>query len=932
MVSGGDGSFTYAWNDGPTTRDRSDLSAGIYSVEVTSCDGAETQTETVIVGEPDPLDLGATVMSPACNEESTGAIDLNPTGGNAPYEYNWAGVGVMQGIQDQSGLQAGTYTVVVTDAMGCSASRTFELEDFEVLIVNATPTQPAPGMMDGSIDLEVSGGLSPYSFAWTGPGVDPAMEDQADLGAGEYTVTVTDAAGCALTRTFTLEEGAPSLSATITPTCLNSADGAIDLSVIGGTPPYTYSWTSGLPAQQDQVELTTGSYTVIVTDAADRSSTLSIFVPALSPISLEATITPSTGLPDGAIDLSLMGGTGGAVTYQWSTGATSQDINMLVPGQYTVVVTDLNNGCTYEGVYDVTVDAQALVVETNVTDVQCNSANGGSCDGTFRLNIVQAIYPVTVVFTGGAAVGLPTSQTFTAPTDETYVDLCPGSFTVMATDAVGATYNEPIEIEEPEQLIISEATIIPVVGSGTATGGVNITVDGGTPPYSFQWSDGSTTEDLADVLIGDYTVTITDANDCQLISPEFVVGQFRIERADIIDVECSGDTNGSIDITPVGAEGPLTYSWSNGATTEDLENISAGEYTITILDEASGTRLMETYLVDAQSFVMATVQVVSDYNGAQISCPEASDGEATAGSGMAVGDVTFSWSNGATGQRIDGLAAGDYTVTVTDGLECSNTAEFSVVAPPEIDANLIANDVGCAGEENGRIVVQPLGGTLTATSGYSYLWSTGDMTQSIGTLSAGSYSVTVMDANNCERDFTAGITEPTPIEVDFEVEPAATIGSGEITLLPSGGTPPYSFQWEGRDDTTRVLSNLTFGRYVVSVTDANNCEPVVLEIDVKSSNFECLLSSKVLTPGDADGLNDVFLINCIQDFPDNSLEVFNRWGQLVYERIGYDNVDDPFDGRIDGDLLPEGGYFYVLRYRDPNGDQQLLKGSLNLIL
>ena len=931
-VSGGDGTFTFTWDDGSNSEDRTNLAAGSYGVTVTSCGGSETASTTIIVGQPDAVSATGTTVNPTCNGAATGAIDLSPQGGTAPYQYAWTGPGVDPDAQDQTGLGAGTYEVTVTDANMCTGTASFVLSQPDAIAIASSVTQPSGGLANGAIDISVSGGTAPYSYAWTGPDVQATAEDQTGLAPGAYTLTVTDANDCTATSSFTLTEGAPSLSISSMASCLNSNTGSIDLTVSGGTAPFSYDWDNGLPDQEDQSNVGPGTYTVVVTDANGLSATTNVTVGTLPVVNLTADITDTQGNSDGAIDLSVSGGSGAGYTFSWSTGATTEDISGLDEGQYTVTVTDIGNGCTYVGTYDVGVDAQAPQVVTTATGASCNSANGGVCDGSFRLQLISAAYPATVTFVGGPAVGLPATQTFTGPADETYTGLCPGTFDVELVDRLNTTFSETgIVIAEPTAIEITSAVIRPVTGTGTATGGVNITVTGGTPPYNFAWSSGSTNEDLAGVPVGSYRVTITDQNGCVLTSSDYVIQQLAVSSAVIDSVFCGNDSNGAIDIEVTGADGPFSYSWSNGATTQDLTNVPGGSYTVVITDDATGASITESYVVGARSSIEVTAQVAFGFNGEAVSCVGAADGSAFTNVTGAEGDVTYSWSNGATGPQVNGLAAGAYTVTATDELGCSSSFTVTLNEPTPITATLNVDDIRCpGGQESGRITVIASGGTLV--DGYDYSWSNGIIgVPTVAGLAAGSYTVTVQDDNGCIEEFTAGVAEPDPLTVDFDVTDADDGLPGSIELFPMGGTSPYSFDWEGRSETTALLENLPFGEYTVTVTDANNCEPVSLTIRVNNTRFECFQASDVLTPGTTPGLNDLFKISCIEDFPDNSVEVYNRWGQQVYEASGYDNESVVFDGFNDGRALTEGGYFYVLRYRDTNGDQQLLKGSLNIL-
>ena len=929
-VSGGDGTdYSYQWADGPTTRDRTGLAAGTYEVTVTSCMGAETKILAIIVGQPDPLVVNDTVTDVACNGEATGIIDITPVGGTPDYSYQWTGPGVMPGFQDQENIIAGTYTVRVTDARGCFVDRTFAVAENPAIVVASDVTQPtAGGAADGAIDLTVSGGVGSFTFAWTGPGVDASAEDQTGLAAGNYDVVVTDGAGCTVARSFALEEGAPNLSVTSTPSCPDGATGTIDLTITGGTAPFDITWDGGLPAQEDHTDVAAGTYNVTVLDAAGKTATASVTVAEHPTVALAAAITPVRGTNDGAIDLTVSGGVG-PYAYLWSTNATTEDISGLDVGQYSVTVTDQGTGCTFSGTYDVTRELVPIRFTRALTDVSCNASNGGVCDGALELNITEGVGPFTVTFAGGPAIGLPATAVFATPGTQTFTGLCPGSFDILIADAAGVTANETgLTIAEPAEIVITDVVIRPVVGTSASNGGIDIEVAGGTPPYRYAWSNGSTNQDLTNLAAGTYTVEITDANDCVLQSNAFAVTEFRITTASVSPVVCADDPNGSIDIEVAGGIGPFSYDWSNGATTQDLDDVPAGTYEVTVTDDASGAQLVASYTIAAQSTIDVTAIVTSSFGGGfEISCVGAADGSAIAEASGASGNVDFSWSSGDGTALAVNLAAGSYTVTGTDALGCTDEAIVTLEDPDSLVADLVVNDISCAGQQNGRITAFPSGGA----GDYSYNWSNGVFTRVNPNLPAGSYTLTVTDGNGCDETFVEGVAEPQPITAEIDVENATTVAPGSITIRGMGGTAPYRYR-VGNDTSSNPTFSLPFGVYEVSVTDANGCDPFVASVTVENGDFVCYDASDVITPGLMDGLNDVLVIQCIEDSPDNTVQIFNRWGQEVRTYEGYDNADVQFDGRQrNGELLPEGGYFYVIRYRDGNNDQQIVKGSFTLL-
>ena len=270
----------------------------------------------------------------------TGAINLTASNGTSPYTYNWGG-GVT--TEDRSGLATGTYTVTVTDANGCTATISPTVTQTTAATLTTSVTNISCFGGTGAINLTATGG-SPFTYNWGG-GV--TTEDRTGLAAGIYTVTVTNAQGCTSTTSATVTTPSVlALSATATnANCIGSSTGAINLTVAGGTSPYTYNWGGGVTTE-DRSSIAAGIYTVTVTDVNGCTAILSNTITQPTALNLSTVITQVTcvGGSDGAIDLTVTGSTA-PYTYNWGGGITTQDRSGLGAGTYSVIVTDAN-GCT----------------------------------------------------------------------------------------------------------------------------------------------------------------------------------------------------------------------------------------------------------------------------------------------------------------------------------------------------------------------------------------------------------------------------------------------------------------------------------------------------------------------------------------------------------------------------------------------------------
>ncbi|GAA4463597.1 hypothetical protein GCM10023093_12430 [Nemorincola caseinilytica] len=824
-VSGGTTPYTYNWGGGVTTEDRSGLSSGTYSVIVTDAN-SYTTTATVTITQPVVLAATATSTDVSCNGGANGTIDASVSGGTAPYTYNWGG-GVT--TEDRSGLVAGTYSVVVTDAKGCTATVSKTISQPAALTATATTVDVScNGGANGTIDLTVSGGTSPYTYNWGG-GI--TTQDRTGLSAGTYSVTVTDAKGCTATLSKTIGQPAVlSASATFTNvSCNGAANGAIDLSVSGGTTAYTYNWSNGATTQ-DLSGLVAGIYSVLVTDAKNCTTTVSKTITAPSAVTATTSSTNAlcNGCTNGTASVSAGGGTP-SYTYLWSTGATTSSVSGLAAGTYTVTVKDANN-CQVVKTVTIT-QPNALVTSVTNTNVSCN----GSANGTIDLSVSGGTAPYTYNWGGGV-------------TTEDRSGLSAGTYSVIVTDANSYTTTATVTITQPVALAAT-ATSTDVSCNGGANGTIDVSVSGGTAPYTYNWGGGVTTEDRSGLVAGTYSVLVTDSKGCTAtVSKTISQPAVLTATATTVDVSCNGGSTGSIDMTVSGGTSPYTYNWGGGVTTADRTGLSAGTYSVTVTDNKGCiATLSKTIGQPAVLTASATITNVSCNGGANGTIDLSVSGGTTA--------YTYSWSNGATTQDLSGLVAGTYSVLVTDAKNCTTTVSKTITASSAVTATTSSTNALCNGCTNGTASVSAGGGTPS----YTYLWSTGATTSSVSGLAAGTYTVTVKDANNCQVVKTVTITQPNALVTSVTNTNVSCNGgaNGTIDLSVSGGTAPYTYAWSN-GASTQDLSGLSAGTYSVVVTDAHGysisrsvtvTEPATLAASAISENVRC--------NGEANGSIDV---------------------------------------------------------------------------
>lgn len=866
-VTGGTAPYTYLWDNGATTQDLTGLAAGLYSVIVTDSEGC-TATTSVTITEPAALALSATPTNITCNGANDGEIDLQVTGGTGSYTYSWSNAAT---TQDLSALAPGTYTVTVTDAVGCSATTSATITQPAVLTASTTKVNVlCNGDATGSINLSVAGGTGPFTYLWSNGGT---TEDLSGLTIGTYSVTITDSNGCTTSTSATITQPAAlSLSVSTTDVqCNGDNTGAANLTVTGGVGPYTYSWTNGGGTNEDLTNVAAGTYTVTVTDSNGCSESLSATIFEPSAISLSATSVNvlCNGGNTGSIDLSVSGGTVG-YSYLWSNGSTAEDPNNLTAGAYTVTVTD-SKGCTATTTVTITQPA-ALTLSDVSSNVTCNGNHDGSIDlsvaggtGPFTYSwsngstsqdlsgLGPGTYSVTV--TDASACTATTMVTITEPAvltasavatnvdcngnasgsidlsvsggtgpftyswsngaaTEDLTGLTPGTYSVTVTDANGCVVSTSATITQPTALTVS-TTSVNILCNGFATGSIDLTVSGGTTAYSYLWSNGATTQDLNNLVAGTYSVTVTDANLCTATASVTITQPpALLLSTSQVDITCKGETDGSIDLSVSGGTGAYSYSWSSGETTQDLSALPAGTYTVTVTDANGCTANSTITITEPPTLMTAT------YTQTNVSCNGGSDAviDVTVADGTA--PISYAWSNGATTEDLTNVPAGTYSVVITDALGCITIKDMVVTEPSLLTASATKVNVDCNGNSSGSIDLSVAGGVAP----YTYSWSNGASTQDLTNIGGGTYSVIVTDANGCTVNISSTVTEPAAIVLTQDVTHVSCNGGadGAIDITIAGGRAPYVYSWNS-GSTSQDLTNLSAGTYIVTATDYNGC-------------------------------------------------------------------------------------------------------------
>jgi len=908
--TGGFGSYTYSWNTGATSSSIV-AGAGNYCVTVTDGNGCLATACITVTQEP-PLNVSVPAPSPVCNG-TPASVTAYANGGQAPYTYQWSTGQTTQSITQL----AGTYTVTVSDAIGCTQSATVTINQAPLL---ATTTSSGAvscyGGTNGSASVNVSGGTQPYYYSWMPFGGGAATA--GGLPAGTYTVNITDAIGCTTTTMVTVSQPAAltaSITANTSVSCNGGNNGSASVSVSGGTPTYFYNWSPYGGTGASASNLGAGAFVVNITDVngCTQSAQVTITQPNVLTANVASAIPVScNGGNNGSATISVNGGTPG-FTFSWQPGgASGSTVTNLSAGTYTVNVTDLN-GCSTQTLVTIT---QPPLLTATVTGSTNTSCFGGS-NGTATVSVGGGTGPYSYSWNSS-----PVQNTAAAN------NLPAGTYSATITDSQGCSVTSSgVTISQPTLLTVTVSPSALISCNTTIT--VSVTTAGGTPAYSYLWSTGAVTSSI-NVPTGNYSVTVTDGNGCVATGSVSVQAANSTLAASINQPAnlCFGATT-TIPVNASGGFGSYTYQWNTGSSASSI-TVGAGNYCVTVTDgngcvanacvsvnqnaplnltvsnpsnvcpggttavtatanggqapyhylwntgqtTATITQPAGTYTVSvydttgvtctASATVTISIEppIVITSSSTNVSCFGYANGSATINASGGVPGYTYTWTpSGGNTAMATGLGPGSYTATVTDALGCTQTKVVTITQPmTAVTVSVSATDVLCFGQSTGTANATPSGGN----SPYVYYWwQSGDTTALESNLPAGSYTVSVADITGCYTQGTVTVSQPPDIII-VDTATAANCGNnnGTATVTVSGGTPGYLYAWSPSGGNGPVANNLAAGNYTCTVTDLNGCQKTVaLTVPLVPSNIIPNFSSTQACPNALTSFTDLTTLN-----------------------------------------------------------------------
>lgn len=580
--SNGINPVTFGWSNGSNNLVQNNLAPGTYIFSATDAGGC-TRRDTVIISQPTQLTANVPNETLSnCSGTGTASLTASAAGGNAPYTYSWNTTPI-QNTQSATNIPAGTYTVTVTDASGCTATDNGMLTVIQannlVVSLQNTTNVTCNGLANGSLTVAASGGAQPFNYSWNT--VPPQIAATANnLNAGSYSVTVTDGGGCTASGTYNITQ--PTLLTAIIDsfrnvTCFGNSNGFASVAVNGGTAPYTTAWNTNPPQLGNNINnLTAGTYIVGVQDANGCISSDTVAITEAPPLLVNISASQNAscfGVADGSATVSV---SGGAIpyTYSWNTNpaqstATAQNI---AAGFYTVSVTDANS-CIETDTVTISQPAQIDLFLVTSADASCF----GVADGSATVDASGGNLPYQFVWNTN-----PVQNSAAAN------NLFAGTYSPSVIDNEGCISTINVTINQPGILLLNTISSNNITCFGAADGAFEIVASGGTPGYSYQWNNASINGTTATQLeAGIYEVTITDNNNCTA-EANITISEPALLAAAIFseNITCFGYNDGEINIQTTGGTGNYTYAWNTGNYNSPLvSTLSPAFYSITVTDE-----------------------------------------------------------------------------------------------------------------------------------------------------------------------------------------------------------------------------------------------------------------------------------------------------------------------------------------------------------
>jgi hypothetical protein len=908
-VEGGKAPFIYTWTNAPQAKGNTiqGVCEGNFYVMIKDSNNCTTSFPVMIKNEATGGNNGGPVNNGKTCQAEIGGTPLDSTGlkfhlfdksrvdsGKViTYSFKFDGKEISNLKEFDYTAPTGKHIInyTITTSLGCTDTKidtmdfphfdkpngggngggTVDCSSLKIELVKAFNNKQGSANCVGSIETNVIGGKKPFIFVWDNNTAVLGTNKLANICGGKHMLLVKDSNNCVAHFEYEIK-----MDSVVSPTnpCKDfkleltkfvndkSGDtictGMIDVHTVGGLAPFNFMWNNGVKTPYNE-KLCAGTYTLNVKDG---NNCYTSFTQTISQDSVIVS-NPCQGFKvdiarvqntrkgeaicTGLIETRTYGGTA-PYNYKWSNGGTSNLIDKLCEGSYTLIVKDKNN-CASElsavvkgdTVVNPTTTANCAGFIINVNGVKNTMKDAQTCTGAILTNVTGGKQPYNFYWSNGSK-------------DPYLFNACAGTYTLKAVDANGCLVSVTKEIKTDSVIVTNNCTTLTAnvlvkntdAAAVKCNGALGASVSGGTAPYTFEWSNGKKSQHIDSLCEGNFSVTITDAKKCAVKVDKYV------GRDSLVQNPCAGffanvytkndqdgDTlcTGALLVNAGGGKLPYIYKWSNGTTEPYLKNVCKGSYAVSVFDGNNCSLTIEKYVgLDTvynpcKNFYAKIAGV--EHSGLNAAKCNGSLKVAVAG-GKAPYD--FTWSNGAKAPSITELCPNEYTVEVKDANKCSIVLTGKVFI--DSTKNLcdgfftkvveVKNDKAGDNKCTGAIMTATIGGKLP----YNYFWSNGAQSANIIDVCSDNYSLYVKDANNCINQISKFVGSDSIVDPckgfnayisdvqDYNADDTTCLGKLEATV--KGGKAPFNYSWTS-GDTTLTASKLCAGGYSLIITDANAC-------------------------------------------------------------------------------------------------------------
>jgi gliding motility-associated-like protein len=809
--------YSYTWSTGSSATSINVCANQSTLITLTMIDAdGSIATDTAMITIVPSSQIQAILTNLNCYQSSNGQISTNVTGWG-PFTYLWSNGLTSSGL---IGLNAGTYSVTVTDRFGCTADSTFIITQPQPLTASSISVSAQCGIDNGAVSInQVSGGTPTYTYSLNGQGA-TSSSTFSDLAPGNYSILVTDANSCSTSVTSSVASLSMPVSMQVNiqnATC-GLPNGQLSIqSIQGGFAPYSFTLNSGsaqsLVMPHGIANLGAGNYSVIITDSLgcnlDSSFTITQLI---GPSALGITLQNSTcDLDNGTLNITNVVDGSPSYLYSINSGSASAQTTYqnLAPGAYLVEVLDQNQ-CSYDTTVQLLAIPSLQIQAIADAQVLCH---GGS-NGSGHAQVLSGSNPVNFQWSNGASGNMVSSLTI-------------GSYIVTGTDANNCVDTSTITIIEPAALSFSEISVNPVCGN--TNGSIQVVeMTGGVIPYQYQfdngaWGSSSTMNQLA---AGIHQVCMRDANMCadsaqvQLIMPSYPTSL----NTNVIDAVCD-ENNGRLSLNSIlGGVAPFQYHFNDSVLQPlsqfplNFNDLDAGVYPFGIRDangcSVDSSRVIVRYL-GPSAMVISSTDATCTLSNSTVNVTSVVGGTQPY-------TFTLNGQNASTNQ-FSGLAPGQYLLTATDVNGCMIDSLVQTFAIPTVGLNtLITHPITCYGYSDGALLANITSGVAP----FNITWNNGQLGISADSLTVGVYTATVTDSNGCTASSSFNMPQPPPVQVDV-TGPSYVCENASVTLnaSASGGTDHLDIEWIGfnhlGESMTVLPSSSRF--YTVRASDIFGC-------------------------------------------------------------------------------------------------------------